>query len=516
MKQKLTLTLARHWASISGGVLLAGALPATSAYAAATVNKGDTAWMLVATAFVLLMTVPGLTLFYGGLVRAKNVLSVYMQIFMCLCMVALLWVAYGYSLAFTTNAYTTLNPFIGGFSKAFLAGVDVSTLAATFSKETYLPEYIYVIFQMTFACITPALIVGAFAERMKFSAVLLFMFIWFTFSYLPIAHMVWFWAGPDAYTLNPDNLDAIKAIVGEDAATKFLADLAAATTQEAKSAVLAAYAATVNSGNGFLFNLGSLDFAGGTVVHINAGVSGLVCALMLGKRVGYGRELMAPHSLTLTLIGTGLLWVGWFGFNAGSNLEANGLTGLVFLNTLVATAAATLAWTLGEKLFRGHASLLGACSGAVAGLVVITPACGWVGPMGAMIIGFAGGFVCLWAVIWLKSRFGYDDALDVFGVHGMGGILGALLTGIFVNPVLGGTGVTDYLAVDTSTKLLDYEFASQFYAQFMAVAVAIFWSAFITMAALFICKWVTGLRVSEPEEREGLDIGSHGERAYNV
>ena len=493
------------------GTALAAILPGSEAFAAASIDKGDTAWMLVATMLVMLMTIPGLALFYGGLVRAKNVLSVYMQIFICVCMIAILWVAFGYSLAFTSG-----NPFFGGLSKAFLAGVDISSMAATFSKEVYIPEIVYVVFQMTFACITPALIVGAFAERMKFSAVLLFMALWFTFAYLPVAHMVWFWAGPDAYTLNADNFAAISAAVGQEAATQFLADLAQATTQEAKNTVLLAYNAALGAGNGYLFNLGAIDFAGGTVVHINAGVAGLVCAIMLGKRVGYGRELMAPHNLTLTLVGTGLLWVGWFGFNAGSNLEANGLTGLVFLNTIIATAAATLAWTVGEKLFRGHASLLGAASGAVAGLVAITPACGWVGPMGAIAIGLAAGFVCLWAVTWLKAKLGYDDSLDVFGVHGVGGILGAILTGIFVNPALGGMGVTDYLATDSSVKLLDYVFTAQISAQILATLIVVVWTSLVSIAALFICKAVTGLRVSEPEEREGLDIATHGERAYNA
>jgi Amt family ammonium transporter len=388
-------------------------------------------------------------------------------------------------------------------------------MAATFSKETYLPELAYVIFQMTFAAITPALIVGAFAERMKFSAVLLFLFIWFTFAYLPMAHMVWWWAGPDAYTLSPDNIDAVKAAVGETAAADFLARLAAAADDAAKSAVLADYSTAVNAANGWLFNKGAIDFAGGTVVHINAGVAGLVCALVVGPRIGYGKEVIAPHNLSLTLIGACLLWVGWFGFNAGSNLEANGLTALAFLNTTIATAAAALAWMAGEWIFRGHPSLLGAASGAVAGLVAVTPACGWVGPGGAIIVGLAAGFICLWAVVWLKARLRYDDSLDVFGVHCIGGIVGALLTGIFVNPRLGGMGVTDYLATDTSTKLLDYSFSAQFSAQIYAVVTALVVSGVVSYIALMICKAVTGLRVSEQEEREGLDIVSHGERAYN-
>lgn len=488
----------------------AAILTALPAEAAATVNKGDTAWMLTATALVVVMTIPGLALFYGGLVRSKNVLSVLMQVSMCFCVISILWVVYGYSLAFTNG-----NAFIGGFSKMFLAGVNTGTLAATFSKETYLPEYIFVIFQLTFAAITPALIVGAFAERMKFSAVLLFLVIWFTFSYLPMAHMVWWWAGPDAYTLSADNLAGVEAAVGVDAAKQFLASLAAATDDAAKATVLGEYGAAVAASNGYLFNLGAIDFAGGSVVHINAGVAGLVCALVLGKRIGLGKEAMAPHNLTVTLIGTGLLLFGWFGFNAGSNLEANGLTALVILNTILGAAAATLAWCFGEWVTRGHPSLLGAASGAVAGLVAITPACGWVGPMAAIIIGLLAGIVCLWAVVWMKSKFGYDDALDVFGVHGVGGILGALLTGIFVNPdLLGGAGVTDYLATDMSAKVAPYVFGTQFYAQFMSVVVAVGLSAIVSFLALMICKATVGLRVDDQQEREGLDIGSHGERAY--
>ncbi len=501
--------LSKLWA-VPAGLALSTLLPAAPALAAATVNKGDTTWMLISTVLVILMTIPGLALFYGGLVRSKNILSVLMQVFMCFCLISILWFAYGYSVAFTNGS-----AFFGGFSKAFLAGVDISTLAATFSKEVYIPEFTYVIFQLTFAAITPALIVGAFAERMKFSAVLLFMVLWFTFAYLPIAHMVWWWAGPDAFTLSAENIDAVKAAVGETAAADFLAKLAAATDGAAKAIVLADYGSAANAANGWLFNKGAIDFAGGTVVHINAGIAGLVCAIVLGRRVGYGKEAMAPHNLTMTMIGASLLWVGWFGFNAGSNLEANGLTGLVVLNTILATAAATLAWTAGEWLTRGHPSLLGAASGAVAGLVAITPACGWVGPMGGVVIGLLAGFVCLWAVVWLKAKLGYDDALDVFGVHGVGGILGALLTGVFVNPALGGMGVTDYLATDTSTKLFEYSFSAQMYAQVVAVLTAVILSGVVSYVALMICKFTIGLRVDEQQEREGLDIGSHGERAYS-
>jgi Amt family ammonium transporter len=359
------------------------------------------------------------------------------------------------------------------------------------------------------------LIVGAFAERMKFSAVLLFLVIWFTFSYLPIAHMVWWWAGPDAYTLSAANIDMVKSAVGDTAATDFLAKLAAATTDADKSLVLAAYNDAVNAANGWLFNKGALDFAGGSVVHINAGVAGLVCAIMLGKRVGLNREPMAPHNLTVTLLGTGLLLFGWFGFNAGSNLEANGLTGLVILNSILGAAAAMLTWTAGEYLLRGHASLLGGASGLVAGLVAITPACGWVGPMGAIVIGALAGIICLLAVIWLKAKIGYDDALDVFGVHGVGGILGALLTGVFVNPALGGSGVTNYLAIDTSTAILDFSLSAQMTSQIYGIVTSIILSALVSYVALLICKFTVGLRVEEQAEREGLDISSHGERAYS-
>jgi Amt family ammonium transporter len=499
-----------RWGALPAGLAMAALLPASQALAAASINKGDTTWMLLATILVILMTIPGLALFYGGLVRTKNILSVLMQVFMCFGLISLLWFAYGYSLAFTNG-----NAFIGGFSKAFLQGVDITTMAATFSKETYVPELVYVVFQLTFAAITPALIIGAFAERMKFSAFLLFMVIWFTFSYLPMAHMVWWWAGPDCYTLAAEAIDTVKACVGEQAATDFLGKLAAAANDGAKAAVLADYQTAVNASNGWLFNKGAIDFAGGSVVHINAGVAGLVAAIMLGKRVGYGKEAMAPHNLTMTMIGASLLWVGWFGFNAGSNLEANGLTALVVLNTILATAAASLAWAFGEWATRGHPSLLGAVSGAVAGLVAVTPACGWVSPMASVVIGIVAGLLCLWAVVWLKARLGYDDALDVFGVHGVGGIIGALLTGIFVNPAWGGMGVTDYLATDTSTKVAEYSFGAQMYAQVLSVLTAVVLSAVVSVVALFICKAVTGLRVSEQEEREGLDISSHGERAYN-
>ena len=451
----------------------AEASPAAEAAAPATApvpNKGDTAWMTVATLLVILMTIPGLALFYGGLVRSKNMLSVLMQVFVVTSMIYVLWVLYGYTAAFTGG-----NPFIGGFDKLFLKGITPDSVAATFSKGVVIPELSFVAFQATFAAITCCLIVGSFAERMKFSAVLLFCALWFTFSYLPIAHMVWYWDGPDAIT-DEKTLE------------------------------------TVTAAAGWLWAKGALDFAGGTVVHINAGVAGLVGAYVIGKRVGYGKEAMAPHSLTLTMVGAALLWVGWFGFNAGSNLEANGVTALAFINTLVATAAATLSWIAGEALAKGKASMLGAASGAVAGLVAVTPACGFVGPMGAIIIGLIAGLVCLWGVSGLKRMLGADDSLDVFGVHGVGGIVGALLTGVFAAPSLGGTGIFDYVANAASP---DYSIGGQVWIQFQAVATTIVWSAVVSYIAYKLVDMIIGLRVSEEDEREGLDISSHGESAYN-
>jgi ammonium transporter, Amt family len=447
------------------------AVPAEAAAAPAPVpNKGDTAWMTVATILVILMTIPGLALFYGGLVRSKNMLSVLMQVFVVSSLIYVLWVLYGYSLAFTSS-----NPFFGTFDKIMLKGVTVESLGATFSKGVYIPELTFVAFQATFAAITCALIVGAFAERMKFSAVLLFCALWFTFSYLPMAHMVWYWDGPDAIT-DAASLEKVTAAAG------------------------------------WLWAKGALDFAGGTVVHINAAVAGLVGAYMVGKRIGYGKESMTPHSLTLTMVGAALLWVGWFGFNAGSNLEANGLTALAFVNTLVATAAATLAWIAGEALSKGKASMLGAASGAVAGLVAITPACGFVGPGGAIIIGLVAGLLCLWGVNGLKRMLGADDSLDVFGVHGVGGIVGALLTGVFAAPSLGGGGVYDYVANAANPQ---YSIGSQVWIQLQAVATTIVWSAVVSLIAYKLIDLVIGLRVSEEEEREGLDISSHGETAYH-
>ena len=414
-----------------------------AAAAAAVVEKGDVAWMMLSTLLVIMMAIPGLALFYGGLVRTKNMLSVLMQVMVVFSLIAVLWAAYGYSLAFGGEGLL-----IADFSKAFLLGVTPDSLADTFTDNVKIPEYIFIAFQATFAGITCALIVGSFAERMKFAAVLAFCVLWFTFAYLPIAHMVW-------------------------------------------------------GSGGYLLDKGALDFAGGTVVHINAGVAGLVGAYVLGPRLGYGREAMAPHSLTLTMVGAALLWVGWFGFNAGSNLEATSGATLAFVNTLLAPAAAVLAWCIGEAMTKGKASMLGAASGAVAGLVGITPACGSVGPMGAIVIGLACGFLCLWGVTGFKRMMGADDSLDVFGVHGIGGIVGALLTGVFTAPGLGGTGGDDF------------NIASQLWVQAEGVLITMVWSAVIAYLAYKIVDVVIGLRVSAEDEREGLDITSHGETAYH-
>jgi len=448
---------------------------AAPAAAAPVPNKGDVAWMLVATLLVIMMAIPGLALFYGGLVRSKNMLSVLMQVFVTFSLITVLWVVYGYSLAFTEGS-----AFVGGFDRMFLKGVfDPATgafaMGATFSKGVVIPEIVFVAFQATFAAITCGLIVGAFAERMKFSAVLLFMALWFTFSYAPVAHMVWYWMGPDAYT-------------------------AASVVDE------------MNAKAGLLWQWGALDFAGGTVVHINAAVAGIVGAYMVGKRVGYGKESMAPHNLTLTMVGASLLWVGWFGFNAGSALEAGNSAALAFMNTFSATAAAVLAWCAGEALMKGKASMLGAASGAVAGLVAITPAAGNVGIVGGLVIGAVAGFACLWGVNGLKKMLGADDSLDVFGVHGVGGIVGALLTGVFNNQALGGPGlVTDWV---TATVGSNGVFA-QLMIQAKAVGVTVLWSAVVSLIAYKIVDMTIGLRVPEDEEREGLDISSHGETAYN-
>ncbi|HSX91551.1 MAG TPA: ammonium transporter [Hydrogenophaga sp.] len=464
MKKFLASLLLGLGLAIGGGAAIAqttteappaAAAPAAEAPAAAaapaaaeeapkeTVDKGDVAWMMLSTILVLLMVVPGLALFYGGLVRSKNMLSVLMQVMVVFSLISVLWAVYGYSLAFGGEGLI-----IGSLDKLFLMGVSADSLAATFTPGVMIPEYIFIAFQCTFAGITCALIVGSFAERIKFGSVLLFSALWFTFSYLPIAHMVW-------------------------------------------------------GAGGYLFDKGALDFAGGTVVHINAGVAGLVGAYVLGKRIGYGKEALTPHSLTLTMVGASLLWVGWFGFNAGSNLEATGGAGLAFINTLFATAAAVLAWCIGEALSKGKASMLGAASGAVAGLVAITPACGTVGPMGAIVIGLVAGFLCLWGVNGLKKMLGADDSLDVFGVHGVGGIVGALLTGVFSAGTLGGV------------KGDDFSIGSQLLIQAEGVIITIVWSAVVAFICYKIVDMVMGLRVSEEAEREGLDITSHGETAYH-
>ena len=455
-------------------------------------NKGDTGFMIISTVLVLLMTIPGLALFYGGLVRTKNMLSVLMQVFAIVCVVSIVWVVYGYSLAFTGGG--SLNAYVGGFSKAFLKGVDTNSVAATFSNGVVIPEYAYIAFQMTFACITPALIVGAFAERIKFSALLLFIVLWVTIVYLPIAHMVWYWAGPDAIA------DAAKKLAEAPADGK-------AAAQAALDAVLA--------DAGMAYRWGALDFAGGTVVHINAGIAGLVGAIMLGKRVGFGKEAMAPHSLTMTMIGAALLWVGWFGFNAGSNLEANGTAALAMMNTFVATAAAGLAWMLAEWVSKGKPSLLGLVSGVVAGLVAVTPASGFAGPMGSICLGLAAGVVSFVFCTTVKNSFGYDDSLDVFGVHCIAGILGALATGILVSPKLGGVGLVDYTLKPGEAAPGDYVMIVQMITQLKVVLLTLLWSGIGSAVLYKIVDVVVGLRPEVDREREGLDLTEHGERAYN-
>jgi ammonium transporter, Amt family len=440
---------------------------------APTPNKGDVAWMLTCTALVLMMSVPALALFYGGMVRSKNALSMLMQVFVVFSLVTVLWCIYGYSLAFTEG-----NAYFGGFDRVFLKGAT-DAMAATFSKGVVLPELVFVAFQATFAAITCCLILGAVAERAKFSAVLAFIVIWFTFAYTPIAHMVWFWMGPDAYT-----------------SAKVVDEL--------------------NGKAGLIWQWGALDFAGGTVVHINAGVAGLVGAYMIGRRIGYGREAMPPHNLTLTMIGAALLWTGWFGFNAGSALEANGSAALAFINTYLATACAVLSWIAGEAIFKGKPSMLGAASGAVAGLVAITPAAGNVGIAGAFVIGTAAGLVCLWGVSGLKKMLGADDSLDVFGVHAIGGILGALLTGVFNAPDLGGPSFPVDWFTGTLTAAKDYSIAGQVWIQAKAVGMTVLWSGIVAAVAFKLVDWTIGLRVSEEDEREGLDTTAHGEAAYRM
>ena len=469
---------AEEKAAVSAAPVAAAVAPAAAATDAAAPapvaapippNKGDNAWVMVSAALVILMSIPGLALFYGGLVRTKNMLSVLMQVFVTFCLISVLWVVYGYSAAFTEG-----NAFFGVLDKLFLKGITVDSVAATFTKGVNISELAYVIFQGAFAAITCGLIVGAFAERAKFAAILVFMVIWFTLSYIPMAHMVWYWAGPDAY---------IDAAAGEAAG---------------KTA-------------GFLFQKGALDFAGGTVVHINAAIAGLVGAYMIGKRTGLGNVAMAPHSLTFTMIGASLLWFGWFGFNAGSALEASGGAALAMVNTWVATACAALSWMFAEWILKGKPSMLGAASGAVAGLVAITPAAGFVGVMGGIIIGLLAGVVCLWGVNGLKKILGADDSLDVFGVHGVGGILGAMLTGVFADPALGGTGVYDYVA----NKVGDYDMTAQLISQAWGVGTVIIWSGVVSLVAYKLVDIVIGLRVPEDEEREGLDLTSHGETAYH-
>jgi Amt family ammonium transporter len=469
---------AEEKAAVSAAPVAAAVAPAAAATDAAAPapvaapippNKGDNAWVMVSAALVILMSIPGLALFYGGLVRTKNMLSVLMQVFVTFCLISVLWVVYGYSAAFTEG-----NAFFGVLDKLFLKGITVDSVAATFTKGVNISELAYVIFQGAFAAITCGLIVGAFAERAKFAAILVFMVIWFTLSYIPMAHMVWYWAGPDAY---------IDAAAGEAAG---------------KTA-------------GFLFQKGALDFAGGTVVHINAAIAGLVGAYMIGKRTGLGNVAMAPHSLTFTMIGASLLWFGWFGFNAGSALEASGGAALAMVNTWVATACAALSWMFAEWILKGKPSMLGAASGAVAGLVAITPAAGFVGITGSIIIGLLAGVICLWGVNGLKKILGADDSLDVFGVHGVGGILGAMLTGVFADPALGGTGVYDYVA----NKVGDYDMTAQLISQAWGVGTVVVWSAVVSLVAYKLVDIVIGLRVPEDEEREGLDLTSHGETAYH-
>ena len=446
-------------------IAAAALLVATSAYAdEPVVNKGDNAWLLTSTVLVLLMTIPGLALFYGGLVRSKNMLSVLMQVMVTFSMIVVLWFIYGYSLAFTDGG--SMNSYIGGLSKMFLAGVDTSVTVETFSKGVVIHEMVFMVFQLTFAAITTTLIVGGFAERIKFSALMVFSALWFTFSYLPMAHMVWFWGGPSAS--------------GAPA--------------------------------GFLFAKGALDFAGGTVVHINAAMAALVGALVIGKRIGYGKEAMAPHNLTFTMVGACLLWVGWFGFNAGSNLEANGTAVLAMLNTVLATAAAALAWMFTEWMIRGKPSMLGVASGAVAGLVAVTPAAGFSGPMAAIVLGAVAGVACLWGVTGLKKALGYDDSLDVFGVHGIGGIIGAIGTGIVANPALGGTGVYDYAA----GAVAEFNASGQIISQLWGVGTVIVWSGVVSFVLYKLIDLTMGLRVPEEHEREGLDTAAHGERAYSL
>lgn len=481
----------KNWIRAGLPALLMAIFAAAPAYAAPAINKADTTWMMTATVLVLVMTVPGLSLFYGGLVRSKNMLSMLTQVFYTECVVLILWVAYGYSLTFTGGSGATAD-FIGGLSKAFLSGIAPDSAGGTFSVGVAIPEGVFVMFQMTFAAITAALILGSVAERTKFSAIALFMPLWITFVYFPIAHMVWYWAGPDAI----------------DAAAKALA---AATDPAAKAKAQQALDLVMADG-GYLFKAGAIDFAGGSVVHINSGIAGMVGCLIVGKRIGYGKDVMAPHSLVMTMIGACLLWFGWFGFNAGSNLEATGSAIVAFLNTFIATAACALSWMFVEWIVKGKPSMLGIVSGAVAGLVAVTPASGFAGPMGALVLGLVAGAICFFFCTTVKNVFKYDDALDVFGVHCIGGIVGALATGILVNPALGGTGVFDYVA----NKVGDYNLIAQMTAQVKDVVITLLWSGIGSAILWKVVDLIVGLRLSSEREREGLDISDHGERAYNM
>lgn len=447
----------------------AEAAPAVFTPTADMVNKGDVAWMMVSTALVLMMSVPALALFYGGLVRAKNMLSVLMQVLTIVCVAALVWFGWGYSMAFTSTG----SPFptiVGGLDKAFLKGVTVTSLAATFSNGVYLPELVFVMFQMTFACITPALIVGAFAERVKFTPLIIFVVAWMTLAYFPIAHMVWYWAGPDFLHTAPTDM-------------------------------------------GLLWGWGALDFAGGTVVHINAGIAGLVGCLVIGPRIGYKKEPMPPHSLVMTMIGASLLWIGWFGFNAGSALESNAFAALAFINTFVATAAAGATWAIIEQITHKKASLLGAVSGVVAGLVAITPAAGFAHPGTAIILGAVASLVCYFFVTTVKNKLNYDDSLDVFGIHAVGGIIGAIGTGIVADPALGGQGWIDYTAPVATAG--EYILVNQVITQCWAVGVTVVWTGIVSAVLFLALKYTMGLRPDAESETNGLDISEHGERAYN-
>jgi Amt family ammonium transporter len=459
------------WANVASAA--AEAAPAAAAAVVPTdamVSKGDVAWMLVSTALVLMMSVPGLALFYGGLVRTKNMLSVMMQVLSIVCITGVLWCTIGYSMAFTNGDALGFNWFVGGFSKALLAGVDANTFAATFSNGVYLPETVFVVFQMTFAMITPALIVGAFAERVKFTPLMIFVVLWSILAYYPMAHMVWYWPGPDFTPGLPDD-------------------------------------------HGLLWGWGALDFAGGTVVHINAGIAGLMGCLVIGKRTGYKSEPMPPHSLTMTMIGAALLWVGWFGFNAGSNLEANKFAALAFINTMTATAAAGAMWAIIEQIVHKKPSLLGAASGVVAGLVAITPAAGFAHPMTAIVLGAVASVGCFFFVTTVKNIFKYDDTLDVFGVHCIGGIIGAIGTAIVANPAYGGQGWINFTVMPAVAG--EYDMMAQIITQAKAVGVTLLLSGGVSLVLFIILKAIFGLRPSVEVEQEGLDINEHGERAYN-